>query len=147
MPSGEPARSRTNYPQDMGERGAVPAHDSGLSELLDASPDVRAHTSMAAELGLLFGLGALITSPFSVTFAVSLGLAVLAVVFSVVGLATTSRRDITGSALAPIGLLCAFVTLGLLGLRYLGIDTAFGDRLGPDLLAALEFLNSLLPRP
>jgi hypothetical protein len=131
----------------MGEEGAAPADSGGLSELLDASPDVRAHTSMAAELGLLLGLAALVTSPFSVTFAVSLGLAVLAIVFSVVGLATTSRRDITGSALAPIGLLCALVSGGLLGLRYLGLDTAFGDRVGPDLLEALEFLNSLLPRP
>lgn len=120
---------------------------SGLSELFDASPDFNAHTSTAAELGLLFGLAALVTAPFSVMFAVSLGLAAFSFVFALVGLATTSRRDITGGLLAPLGLLCSLATVALLGLRYLGLDTAFGDRLIPDLFTALEYLNSRLPQP
>lgn len=120
---------------------------SRLSELFDASPDVHSHTSFAAELGLLLGLAALVTAPFSVMFAPSLGLAVLGLVCAMVGVVTTSRREITGGALAPLGLLCSFVTVALLGLRYLGLDTAFGDRLVPDLLAALDFLNSQLPSP
>jgi hypothetical protein len=120
---------------------------SRLSELFDASPDVHSHTSLAAELGLLLGLGALVTAPFSVMLAVSLGLAVLGFVFAMVGIVTTSRRDVTGGVLAPLGLLCSFITAALLGLRYLGLDTAFGDRFIPDLQAALEFLNSRLPSP
>lgn len=118
-----------------------------LSELFDASPDVHLHTSFAAELGLLLGLAALVTAPFSVMFAPSLGLAVLGLVFAMVGVVTTSRRDVTGGALAPIGLLCSFITVMLLALRYLGLDTAFGDRLIPDLQEMLEFLNSQLPSP
>lgn len=123
------------------------APSGGLSELFDASPEHPSHTSVAAELGLLLGLAALVTAPFSVMFAASLGLAVLGLVSAMVGIVTTSRRDITGGALAPLGLLCSFVALALLGSRYLGVDTAFGDRLVPDLQEALEFLNSRLPRP
>ena len=87
------------------------------------------------------------TAPFAVMLAMSLGLAVLGLVCAMVGVITTSRRDITGSALAPLGLLCSFVAVALLALRYLGLDTAFGDRLVPDLQAVLEFLNSRLPQP
>jgi hypothetical protein len=125
--------------------GSAPS--SGLSDVFDASPDYPSHTSLAAELGLLLGLAALVTAPFSVMLAVSLGLAVLGLVCAMVGIVTTSRRDVTGGALAPLGLLCSFVALALLGLRYLGVDTAFGDQLVPDLQAVLEFLNSRLPRP
>ena len=124
-----------------------PSEDSGLSELFDASPDVGAHTSTAAEAALLLGVASLFAAPFSVMFAVSAGLAVLGLVCGMVGLATTSRRDVTGSALAPVGLVASLVTLALLGLRYLGVDTAFGDRFASDLQAALEVLNSLLPQP
>lgn len=120
---------------------------SRLSDMFDASPDIHSHTSLAAELGLLCGLAALVTGPFSVMFASSLGLSVLGFMFAMVGVVTTSRRDVTGGALAPVGLLCSFIAVTLLGLRYLGLDTAFGDRLIPDLLAALEFLNSQLPTP
>lgn len=130
----------------MGTR-EVSASSSRLSELFDASPDLRSHTSVAAELGLLLGLAALVTAPFSVMLAASLGLAVLSFFFAMAGIVTTSRRDVTGGVLAPLGLLCSFVAAALLGLRYLGLDTAFGDRLIPDLQAALEFLNSLLPSP
>lgn len=131
----------------MAVRPRSPSEDSGLSELFDASPDVGAHTSMAAEAALLLGVSSLLAAPFSVMFAVSLGLAVLGVVCGMVGLATTGRRGVTGSALAPVGLVAALVSLALLGLRYLGVDTAVGDRFASDLQAALETLNSLLPQP
>lgn len=131
----------------MAVRPRSPSEDSGLSELFDASPDVGAHTSMAAEAALLLGVSSLLAAPFSVMFAVSLGLAVLGVACGMVGLATTGRRGVTGSALAPVGLVAALVSLALLGLRYLGVDTAVGDRFASDLQAALETLNSLLPQP
>ena len=130
----------------MGTWEGTPSN-SRLSELFDASPDYHSHTSLAAELGLLLGLASVITAPFSVTFAASLGLAVIGFGFALVGVVTTSRREITGGVLAPLGILCSFITVTLLGLRYLGLDTAFGDRFIPDLLAALEFLNSRLPSP
>lgn len=125
----------------------TPFENSGLAELFDASPDVGAHTSMAAEAALLLGVASLLAAPFSVMFAVSLGLAGLGLVCGMVGLATTSRRGVTGSALAPVGLVASLVALALLGLRYLGVDTAVGDRFASDLQAALEVLNSLLPQP
>lgn len=125
----------------------TPFENSGLAELFDASPDVGAHTSIAAEAALLLGVASLLAAPFSVMFAVSLGLAVLGLVCGMVGLATTSRRGVTGSALAPMGLVTSLVALALLGLRYLGVDTAVGDRFASDLQAALELLNSLLPQP
>lgn len=125
----------------------TPFENSGLAELFDASPDVGAHTSIAAEAALLLGVASLLAAPFSVTFAVSLGLAGLGLVCGMVGLATTSRRGVTGSALAPMGLVTSLVALALLGLRYLGVDTAVGDRFASDLQAALELLNSLLPQP
>ena len=125
----------------------TPTSSSPLAELFEASPDHSSHTSLAAELGLLFGLGALMTAPFAVMLAVSLGLAVLGLVCAMVGVVTTSRRDITGSALAPLGLLSSFVAVALIALRYLGLDTAFGDRFVPDVQAVLEFLNSRLPQP
>lgn len=121
--------------------------ESGISELFDASPEVEAHTSLAAELALLLGLAALLVSPFSVMFAVSAGLAVLGFLFAMVGLATTSRRDVTGGLLVPLGLVFSLAAFTVLGLRYLGIDTAFGDELMPHLRAWLEFLNSRLPMP
>lgn len=127
--------------------GAGAGTGTPLSELFDSSPDVEAHTSVAAELALLLGVAGLFAAPFSETFAVSAGLAVLAFLFAMIGVATTSRRGITGGALAPLGLLFSLLTLALLGLRYLGVDTAVGDRILPQLGAALDFLNSRLPRP
>jgi hypothetical protein len=127
--------------------GVQEASGGRLSELFDASPEFEAHTSMSAELALLLGLAALLASPFSVTFALSAGLAALAFCSALVGLATTSRRDRTGGLLAPLGLLFSLVAFTVLGLRYLGVDTAFGDALMPRLLAGLEYLNSLLPIP
>jgi hypothetical protein len=127
--------------------GPVSSDGDGLSALFEASPDPQVHTSAAAELGLLLGLFALLAAPFSVMHALSLGSAVLAAVLAVVGLATTSRPTVAGRALAPVGLSFSLIALGLVGLRYLGVDTAFGDELVPTLGNWLTALNSMLPPP
>ncbi len=46
-----------------------------------------------------------------------------------------------------VGLALAFTALLIVGLRYAGLDTAFGDGLLPTLQDWLESLNSRLPRP
>ena len=120
---------------------------SRLSELFEVSPEVEAHTSAAAELSLLLGLAALLASPFSMMFAVSGGVALLGAFFAMVGLATTSRPGTAGAVLVALGLLFSLGALAVLGLRYLGIDTAVGDDWMPRLLSALEFLNTQLPHP
>lgn len=120
---------------------------SRLSELFEVSPEVEAHTSTAAELALLLGLAALLASPFSMMFALSAGIALLAFFFAMVGLATTSRPGTAGAVLVALGLLFSVGALAALGVRYLGVDTAFGDDLLPRLLTALEFLNAQVPHP
>lgn len=120
---------------------------SRLSELFEVSPEVEAHTSTAAELALLLGLAALLASPFSMMFALSAGIALLAFFFAMVGLATTSRPGTAGAVLVALGLLFSVGALTVLGVRYLGVDTAFGDDLLPRLLTALEFLNAQVPHP
>ena len=116
----------------------------GLSELFDASPAAEARTSAAAVLAFVAAVGALLTAPFSTTFALSFGLACLGVLAGLVGLVVTSRPDRTGSALAPWALVGSLIALALLGLRYTGLDTAFGDRLAPGLLALLRNANAAL---
>lgn len=128
----------------MQERSS--AH-SGLQGLFDTSSEFGGHTSAAAEAGFLLGVGALLAAPFSAMLAVASGLCVLAILFGLVGVATTSRPDVSGRALAPVGLTLAFVALALIALRYVGLDTAFGDAMGPSMLEQLERLNSLLPQP
>jgi hypothetical protein len=124
-----------------------PSEDSDLSELFDVSPDVNAHTSAAAEAALLLGLAALLAAPFSVMLAVSAALAIVGLVSGLIGLATTSRRGVAGGTLAPVGITACLVTLALLGLRYLGVDTAVGDQFAAQLQEALEGLNARLPQP
>ena len=46
-----------------------------------------------------------------------------------------------------MGLVLALVTLALVGLRYLGLDTAFGDGSVATLDDWLDWLNGLLPTP
>jgi hypothetical protein len=125
--------------------GGVSSNGDGLSALFDGSPEVRVHTSVAAQLGLLLGLFALLTAPFSVMHALSVGTAALAGVLALVGVATTSRPNVAGRALAPLGLAFSLVALALAGLRHLGVDTAFGDELVPLLGEWLAVLNSHLP--
>jgi hypothetical protein len=126
--------------------GGVASEGDGLPALFEASPDPHVHTSVGAELGLLLGLFALLAAPFSVMQALSLSTAGLAAVLSLVGVAATSRPNVAGGALAPLGLACSFAALAMVGLRYLGLDTAFGDDLVPILREWLNALNARLPR-
>ena len=121
--------------------------DDALGGLFDVSPDRPVHTSLAAELALVLGLVALIAVPFSLMHAASTGVAGLGAVLGLVGVATTSRPDVAGRVLAPLGLFSSMVALTLVGLRYFGLDTAYGDALVPTFLSGLEALNDWFPTP
>jgi hypothetical protein len=127
--------------------GASPEDDGSLRALFEASPDLEVHTSAAAETAFLLGLVALIAAPFSMMHTVSLATGVLGVFCAFIGVATTSRPNVAGGALAPVGLAFAFTALLLVGLRYLGLDTAFGDGLVPTIRGWLENLNARFPGP
>lgn len=126
--------------------GAAP-DDGGLPALFDSSPDRGVHTSAAAGIGFLLGLVSLVAAPFAVMHAFTLVVAGAAALLSLAGVVTTSRPDVGGRALAPLGLALAVTAGVLVGLRYLGVDTAFGDPLVPTIAGWLDSLNSLLPRP
>ena len=85
--------------------------------------------------------------PFSLMHAASVVTAGLGAVLGVVGVATTSRPDVAGRVLAPLGLFFCLTVLTLVGLRYFGLDTAFGDTLVPTILSWLESLNASFPNP
>ncbi|MET0997311.1 MAG: hypothetical protein ABWX73_01235 [Marmoricola sp.] len=118
-------------------------HD--LGELFERSPASLVHTSAAALIAFGTGLVALLGAPFPLMLAVSLGLSVLALVSSVIGLAQSSRPEVAGSLLASIGLVLSLATFSLIGLRYLGIDTTLGDWFVPALVDWLTALNDLVP--
>jgi hypothetical protein len=124
-----------------------PAEEVGLGALMAQSPESRVHMSVAAEAAFLLGLGALLTAPFSALFAVTLALAVAALCAGLVGMITTREPDLAGSALAPLGLFLGLVAGALVGLRYLGLDTAFGDDLAPWFWDRLQDWNARLPQP
>lgn len=125
----------------------APPLDSDLGTLFDSSPAREVHTSAAAGVAFLAGLVALLASPFSLMHAVCLGLGLVGVVAGIVGMARASRPAVAGGLLASLGLVLALVALLLLGLRYLGVDTAFGDSWAPVLADGLRALNELLPAP
>lgn len=130
----------------MATHAAAPQGD-GLDALLDASPDLGVHTSAAAELGFLLGLAAVLAAPFSIMYGLALGFGAAGGVSAFLGVVMTSRANVAGRALAPWGLFFAVVALVMVGLRYLGVDTAFGDDLLPSIGDWLEGVNGLLPRP
>jgi hypothetical protein len=130
----------------MATYGAAP-DDGSLQELFEASPDREVHTSAAAETSFLVGLVAVLAAPFSVMHGLTLTTGVLAAVFSVIGVISTSRPNVAGRLLAPVGLFFAVIALALVGMRYLGVDTAFGDGLIPTIREWLDSLNSRLPLP
>lgn len=127
--------------------GATPEEDGGLDALFEGSPDREVHTSASAETGFLLGIVALCAAPFTTMYAVALGLGVMSVVLALVGMATTSRPNVAGRALVPIGFASACTALLLVGLRYLGLDTAFADELSPTISSWLENLNGYVPSP
>lgn len=130
----------------MATYGAAP-EDGGLQELFEASPDREVHTSAAAETAFLIGLVALVSAPFSVMQGLSFATGVVGALCGLVGVATTSRPNVAGRMLAPAGLFFSVTALVLVGLRYLNVDTAFGDGLLPTLGGWLDSLNSWLPLP
>jgi len=120
--------------------GAAP-DDGGIDALLDSSPEPGVHTSAAAETGFLLALVALASAPFSVTHGLTLAAGLVALVLGAVGVVTTSNPYVAGRGLVPLSLALAFVALLVVGLRYLGLDTAFGDGWLPTLTDWLERLN------
>ncbi len=137
--------------QDLG-RDAVPNRpvesgpdDGSLATLFDRSPAHPVHTSAAAEIGFLTGLFGVLAVPFSLMTALCLGLSAVGLVCSIVGLARASRPRVSGGLLASLGLVLCVLTAALVGLRYLGIDTAVGDQALPTFAEWLGGLNDLLP--
>lgn len=130
----------------MATYGAAP-EGGGLQELFEASPDREVHTSAAAETAFLFGLVALLASPFSVTHGLSAASGIVGAAFGVIGMATTSRPNVAGRMLTAAGLFFSLTALVLVSLRYVGVDTAFGDGLVPTLRSWMDSLNSWLPLP
>lgn len=130
----------------MATYGAAP-DDGGLQGLFEASPDRPVHTSVAAEAAFLFGLLSLLAAPFSVMHGMSFATGVVAFCCGFVGVVTTNNPRVAGRVLAPAGAFFAGVALILIGVRYLGLDTAFGDSLVPTLRDWLDSLNAWLPLP
>lgn len=126
--------------ESAGDRGA-------LGTLFDASPAPEVATSAAAETAFVAGLLAVLAVPFALSMALSLALACVALVTSVIGLARASRPHVAGGLLASLGLVLAIASFAVVGLRYAGIDTAFGDDLVPHLRDWMTSLDGLLPTP
>lgn len=127
--------------------GSSTEDDGAFRAIFEGSPDPGVHTSAAAETAFLLGLVALVAAPFTLLLAVSVGAAVLGVLFAVGGLAATSRTNVAGGVLAPLGLAFAFGAVLLVGLRYAGLDTAFGDGMVPTIHGWLDSLNARFPSP
>ncbi|KAA1427267.1 hypothetical protein [Nocardioides antri] len=125
----------------------VSPEPEGIDALFESSPDPDVHTSAAAETGFLLGLAALLAAPFSVMHSFALGSGVLGALLAFRGLAATSSAHVAGRALAPFGLAMAGMALLVVSVRYLGLDTAFGDELLPTLQGWLEDLNTRVARP
>lgn len=118
-----------------------------LGDLFERSPADPSHTAPAAEIGFLLGLVALAAAPFSLTYGLAVMVGALAVVCAVVGLAQASQSGTAGGSLAAAGLVLALAALILVGLRFAGVDTTFGDALVPHLRTGLESLDTLVPGP
>ena len=103
--------------------------------------------SVAAELAVVCGLGAVLTATFSILFGVTLALGAISLVAGLTGLISTHRPDVAGSALNVLGLFLGLLALAVIGLRYLGIDTAVGDSVLPWLADHLHHWNTKLPQP
>ena len=123
------------------------ARDDALGALFDSSPARVVKTSAAAETAFVVGVFALLASPFSLLAGLCLGLAAVGFVVAILGMARASRPGTSGGVLAAVGLVSSLAAAALIGLRYLGIDTAFGDATVPTLADWLRSLNDLLPPP
>lgn len=125
----------------MATYGVAPEDQGGLQSLLETSPDPEVHTSAAAEIAFLLGIVGLAAAPFSVTQGVAITASVPALLLGLVGMARTSNRYVAGRALVPMAIFFALGGLIIVGLRYLGLDTAFGDELLPTMGDWLDALN------
>jgi hypothetical protein len=133
--------------QDLGRVTTSTRVGGELGELFERSPADAAHTAPAAEVAFVLGLVALGTAPFTLTYGLCAMVSALCVVSSVVGLAQASRSGAAGTVLAATGLVLCLAALALLGLRFGGLDTAFGDAWLPHLRTGLEKLTELVPTP
>lgn len=129
----------------MATSGVAP-DDGGIDALLDGSPAHDVHTSAAAETAFLLALVAVAATPFSVTHGVALAAGVLALLLGTVGVVTTSNPYVAGRGLVPGGMALAFVAVVTVGLRYAGLDTAFGDAWLPTIGDWLDLLNDRVGR-
>jgi hypothetical protein len=131
----------------MATYGGNSGGDVGLQALIDGSPAPRAHTSVAAETALVCGLGAVLTAPFSILFGVAVLLGLVAMLSGMVGLVTTHRPDVAGSALTAFGFGFGALAISMVGVRYVGVDSTFGDAVVPWIADQLHHLNTRLPQP
>ncbi len=131
--------------QDL-DRGPI-VRDGALGALFESSPARAVQTSAAAEAAFVVGVFALLATPFSLMAALCLGLAAVGLVVAILGMARASRPGTAGGVLAAVGLVSSLAAAALIGLRYVGIDTAFGDAMVPTLADWLGSLNDLLPAP
>jgi hypothetical protein len=118
-----------------------------LQALFDDSPAPRARTSMVAVSALFCGLGAILTAPFSILLGLAMLLGLVAMFSGMVGLVTTHRPDVAGSALTAFGICLGVLAIALVGVRYLGLDSAFGDAVVPWIAEHLHQWNTRLPQP
>jgi hypothetical protein len=102
---------------------------------------------VVAVTALFCGLGAILTVPFSILLGLAMLLGLVAMFSGMVGLVTTHRSDVAGSALTAFGMCLGVLTLALIGIRYLGLDTAFGDAVVPWIAEQLHQWNTRLPQP
>jgi hypothetical protein len=121
--------------------------DVELQALIEGSPAPRAHTSVAAETALVCGLGAVLTAPFSILFGVAVVLGLVAMFSGMIGLVTTHLPDVAGSALSAFGTCFGALAIALVGVRYVGVDSAFGDAVVPWIAEQLHHWNTWLPQP
>ena len=140
-------RCLADYPIWVATFGGSSAGDVELEALIDGSPAPRAHMSVAAETALVCGLVALLTAVFSILFGVAMLLGLVAMFSGMVGMVTTHRPNVAGSALTALGMFFGALAIVLVGVRYLGVDSAFGDAVVPWIADQLHYWNTRLPQP
>src|ERR1700742_3870230 len=86
-----------------GEETSGSLSSGALGTLFDSSPVRSVQTSSAAVTGFALGLLGVLAVPFTLTMALSTGLAAVALVASIVGMARASRPDVAGGLLASVG--------------------------------------------
>lgn len=132
--------------QDVGRTRELEDGDA-LDALFETSPAPAVRTSAAAVTGFGLGLVSLVATPFGSLVGLACLAAGLGLVVSIVGLARASRRAVSGSLLASLGLVLALATGALVGLRYAGIDTTVSADVAATLRDWVQSLSDLVPAP